>query len=267
MKKTVWACLAIFVASGAAYAQGGAPPEPPPGPPHEAFGPGGWGFGMRPGKVVTGAPYSATVTDSVTQKLADGNTIQRTTTAQVARDSQGRTYEQLTITGGPFAQNGPTTLTFLTDPVAGYTYVLNPNTKVAERRAIRVPGANGAAPPAGPRGPRTHGRDSANRVETDLGTQVINGVTAQGKSVTHTIPAGEIGNSQPIVSTIETWYSPDLQIPVLSKRSDPRMGQSVYAVTNIQRSEPAASLFQVPSDYTVKDAPARGPRGPREPMQ
>jgi hypothetical protein len=220
---------------------------------------------MHPGKVVTGAPYSATVTDSMTQTLADGNTIQRTTTAQVARDSQGRTYEQLTITGGPFGQNAPTTLTFLTDPVAGYTYVLNPNTKVAERRAIKTPDSNSPG-----RGPRGNGRESANRVETDLGTQVINGVSAEGKRVTHTIPAGAMGNAKPIVSTIETWYSPDLQIPVLSKRTDPRMGQSVYAVTNIQRSEPAASLFQVPSDYTTKDAPARGPRGAhafREPMQ
>jgi hypothetical protein len=95
----------------------------------------------------------------------------------------------------------------------------------------------------------------------DLGTQTIAGVNAQGKTVTHTVPAGAIGNAQPIVSTSETWYSPDLQVIVLAKRKDPRMGDSTYSLTNIQRAEPAASLFQVPSDYTIQDAAAgRGGR-------
>jgi hypothetical protein len=36
------------------------------------------------------------------------------------------------------------------------------------------------------------------------------------------------------------------------KRSDPRMGTTTFQLTNIQRQEPDASLFQVPPDYTVK---------------
>jgi hypothetical protein len=219
---------------------------------------------MHPGKVVTGAPYSATATNVFTQTLAGGNTIQRTTTAQVARDSQGRTYEQQTVSGGPLAQNGPVTITFISDPVAGYAYVLNPNTKIATRRAIKTPpaGSNPTRPDFAGRPRGSGGPDSANTVAANLGTQSINGVTAEGKSVTHTIPAGAIGNAQPIVSTSETWYSPDLQVPVLAKRNDPRAGQSTYSLTNIQRSEPPASLFQVPSDYTIQDAPSwRGPGG------
>ena len=101
--------------------------------------------------------------------------------------------------------------------------------------------------------------DSSDRVEADLGTQVIDGINATGKSITHTIPAGTIGNAQPIVDKVEIWTSPDLQVVVLSKRSDPRMGQSTYSLSSIQRSEPDASLFQVPTGYTVEDAgPGRG---------
>jgi hypothetical protein len=228
----------------------------------------GFGTGLRLGKVVTGAPYSGTLTNQVTQTLSDGNTIQRTTTAQVARDGAGRTYEQLTVQGGPFAQNGPVTLTFISDPVAGYAYVLNPNTKIATRRAIKTPAnSSGAVRDAfGNRRTQTGGAD-ANRTETDLGTQVINGVSAQGKSVTHTIPAGTIGNAQPIVSTGETWYSPDLQMLVMAKRNDPRVGSSTFNLTNINRSEPAGTLFQIPSDYTVQDAKGPGGMfpGPRRP--
>jgi hypothetical protein len=245
--------------------EGGPPPLPPPpggmvgaGP----FGHGGFRFGGR-AKIVTGAPYSADISNQSVQTLADGNTITRSTNGHVARDSQSRTYSQETITGGPFAGNGPVTVTFISDPVAGYTYMLNSSTRTAIRRVLKTPPA-GATPDGKVReGKRPFGpENSANVTTSDLGTQNIGGVSAQGKSVTRTIPAGTMGNAQPITFTSETWYSPDLQIPVLAKRDDPRMGRSTYALTNIQRAEPPATLFQVPSDYTVQDAGnAWGPRG------
>jgi hypothetical protein len=92
-------------------------------------------------------------------------------------------------------------------------------------------------------------------VKADLGTSTINGVVAQGTKTTHTIPAGAIGNASPIVSTSETWYSTELQTVVASKHSDPRAGQMSYSLSNIERSEPSAALFQVPAGYTVTDAP------------
>ena len=70
-----------------------------------------------------------------------------------------------------------------------------------------------------------------------------------------TIPAGEIGNELPINIVSERWYSPELQTIVMTRRSDPRMGETVYRLTNINRSEPARSLFEVPADYTVKEGP------------
>lgn len=260
MKKTILATLTVLLTAATAYAQGG-PPGPPPGGPRAEFGPGrGLGLGMRHGKLITGAPYSADMSNVSVQTLSDGNTIQHTTTGHVARDSQGRTYEQVTVTGGPLGQNGAVTMTFITDPVAGYSYALNSNTKIAMRHVLRTPPA-GPHSPDGSGGPGGNRSPTANRVESDLGTENLNGLNIQGKSVTHTIPAGTMGNVQPIVSTSETWYSPDLQIPISAKNNDPRFGQTTYALTNIQRGEPAASLFQIPSDYTIKDAPDRGPRG------
>lgn len=268
MRKAIVRIIPALLVCAALHAQSEGPPPPPPGGPHGfhmgEMGPGGPGFGFH--KVVTGAPFSADVTDSVSQTLADGNTIQHTTTGHIARDAQGRTYMQHTINGGPLAENGPKTITFLSDPVAGYSYVLDATTKTAIRRALKPPPSAGAtADDSTPPPPHQHPAD-ANRVETDLGTQNINGVNAQGKSITHTIPAGQMGNTKPLVSTSETWYSPDLQIPVLAKHSDPRSGQSVYTLTNIQRGAPAASLFQVPSDYTITEAPAHGPHHPGEPQ-
>jgi hypothetical protein len=78
-----------------------------------------------------------------------------------------------------------------------------------------------------------------------------------GTRSTQTIPVGKIGNDRPIVITTEVWTSPDLKTTVLSKRSDPRMGDQTFKLTNIQRSEPDPSLFTVPSDFKTTEGGAK----------
>jgi hypothetical protein len=87
---------------------------------------------------------------------------------------------------------------------------------------------------------------------TSLGTKEFDGVKAEGKQTTWTIPAGEIGNRNPINVTSESWYSPDLQVTVYSRYNDPRTGESIYRLAGIKRGEPGADLFKVPADYQVK---------------
>ena len=74
--------------------------------------------------------------------------------------------------------------------------------------------------------------------------------------MSYTIPAGDVGNKNPIVVSTESWYSPELQVTVYSKHSDPRSGDSIYRLANIKRGEPAATLFMVPDGYAVKDMPS-----------
>ena len=97
--------------------------------------------------------------------------------------------------------------------------------------------------------------DKANTQTESLGTQAIEGVQATGTRTTTTIPAGTIGNEQPIKIVSESWYSPELQALVLTKRSDPRFGETTYKLTNIVRAEPSPSLFDVPAGYTITDEP------------
>lgn len=258
MKTVVNAFLAVALLTGAAMAQGGGPPGPPPGGPHgRGFGPGFFGPGMRPGKVVTGAPYSATATNTFTQTLANGTTITRTTNASIVRDNSGRTYEKQTINGGPLAANGPTTVIFIDDPVAGYAYVLNTSTMTGTSRPLHTP-------PAGGGGGNHSGTrpNNPNVVVTDLGTAAINGVNdATGKLITRTIPPGAVGNSAALVSTETIYTSPSLQVVVSAKRTDPRTGNSDYElnVTSLSADE---SVFNV-AGYTITPAkgPGFGPRG------
>ena len=90
----------------------------------------------------------------------------------------------------------------------------------------------------------------------DLGTREIEGVRADGKLRSYEIPAGEVGNRNALTVSDESWYSPELQVTLLTKHSDPRVGESTFRLTSTRRDEPAAALFAVPSDYTVKDVMA-----------
>ena len=96
---------------------------------------------------------------------------------------------------------------------------------------------------------------SGKSTTTSLGVRDFEGVRADGKSVSYTIPAGEIGNKNPITVTTETWTSPDLHVVVYSKHSDPRVGDSVYRLANVKRGEPPATLFMVPDGYSLKETP------------
>lgn len=267
-------CIAVIFATFMFGFAGGllsqeAPPPPPPvdqvfigapppegGPRHMRGGFEGMPFGVRflafeqglGGKVVTGAPFSAQAVTETVQTLADGNKIDRKTTAQIYRDSQGRTRRETTLAAiGPWGTQGtPPTFTSINDPVAGVGYILDPRTHSATSLPLN-------SPPQPHQMGRKTGQPGQGQVNSEsLGQQVIAGVTAQGTRETMTIPAGAIGNAQPIQIVSERWFSPDLQVVVESTRSDPRFGQTTYQLTNITRTEPAATLFQVPSDYPVK---------------
>jgi hypothetical protein len=91
-----------------------------------------------------------------------------------------------------------------------------------------------------------------------LGTRDIDGVKADGTQTTWTIAAGAIGNEKPIVITRERWFSPELQLVVMARTSDPRSGETTYRLTNLKRGEPPADLFKVPADYRVHGSERRG---------
>jgi hypothetical protein len=275
------------------------------------------------GRLVKGAPYSAQAVTETVQNLNDGNRIVRKNTAQVYRDTEGRTRRDQTLGYiGPYATSGdiPQTV-FINDPVASVHYILDPARKTArklprvevrykveggatqarqratedataqkfeiERTFVleRVPapgaphGVGPIAPPPPPAGDgeriefmATHSKHEAKTEK--LEARSFDGVMAEGTRTTMTIPAGEIGNEQPIQVVDERWYSPELQVVVMTRHSDPRSGETTYRLTNISRAEPAAALFQVPSDYAVQDHTAptgvrriRRPNAPPPPQE
>lgn len=279
MNRNVWACSlagGVLLLVGTLNAQQA---PPPPGMGYHAEGaeeggPGGplgerielLGFeGLRPGKVVKGAPFTATASSETAQTLQDGTKIDRTTSSTLYRDSQGRFRRDVTLSGFGALQTAgkPRTVTVIGDPVAGVHYVLDPEKKVAHKMTRpNGGGPKGNAQEFEQRMQQRMAKEEASGevTKTSLGTQTLkeNGLSAEGTRITHTIPTGQIGNSNPIQIVFERWYSPDLQMVVKSTRTDPRFGTTTYVLTNVQRTEPAAAMFTVPSDYTVEEG---GPGG------
>ena len=233
------------------------------------------------GKVVKGAPYSATAITEHTQTLSDGNQIIQKNEAAYYRDSEGRTRidQKLKTIGKWTAPGDPAQVITIFDPVTGNHYSLNSKTRIAlldargpQKPSNPMPKPNPQAKPQ-PIGPVTKSTEqdqhsvakegSDRKKKESLGNRVIEGISAEGSRQTVTIPAGEIGNVAPIEITDESWYSPELQLPVMTRHHDPRSGDTTYRLTNINRSEPARSLFEVPSDYQIVDRKA--PRVPTTP--
>jgi hypothetical protein len=242
-------------------------------------------FGKGFGAPVQGAPYSATMTNENVQVLADGTRITQSSTGNVARDSEGRTRQDaaLPAIGNLSAADAPH-LVFIQDPVAQTAYTLNLTDKTAEKMPALPPNAQipdsagggkflmhveGPPPMGGPQamgmamqkvviaddqgkaGPEALGKATTE----DLGAQTMEGIEVTGVRTTRTIPAGAIGNDRPLSIVTEVWTSPDLKTIVYSKRTDPRMGEQTFQLTNIVRVEPEASLFTVPSDFKIVEGP------------
>ena len=229
------------------------------------------------GPAVKNAPFSADTSNERVQTLADGNHIRNTTTGKIYRDAEGRVREEQTISlVGPWTTQGqPQTHTHITisDPVAGVTWDLDQDHKIAHKLPNPLEkgmtlNTGGVGLSMGPRdvamlkAKLAAERGSGDAQTEKLGTQMIEGVSAEGTRTTITIPTGAMGNERPIVTVSERWYSPDLQTLVMSTVNDPRMGESTYKLVNISRTDQPSSLFEVPSDYQVEEGPKMPPPPP-----
>ena len=278
--------------AGAQAASAGVPLMPPPAEGVSVqMGGEGPGFQFVSGEpgisthVVKGAPYSLEATIESAQTLSDGNRIVHRQAVLLYRDSKGRTRREETLAAiGPWATSGtPTTMITIQDPVSGVSYFLDPQRKTATKLPSGPPGKNVTFMQDAGGGPATASESSgpmvgsfvvsageghaavsgfstgshaqvlhAEEKSEALGKENIAGLSADGTRTTTTIPANIIGNERPLDIVRQRWYSSELQIVLRSKQTDPRFGETTYEVTKLDREEPVSSLFEIPSDYTVR---------------
>ena len=230
---------------------------------------------------IKGAPFSAQVVTENTQTLANGVHINSKSTGMLYRDSDGRTRTEEPRDGSP-------EIVLISDPIARVAYHLNMFQQTAvkvryeslevnreieertEREQKHVEMEHKRMAEAHSREAHVELRNEIGVAITEaqlkedrqlkrerkvesLGTQSFEGVQAAGTRVTFTFAAGTEGNDQPFDIVAEKWYSPELQMVVMTRHNDPRSGENVYRLTSINRSEPARSLFEPPPDFRLKE--------------
>ena len=255
--------LAFLLATVATVSTAQAPVEPMRTGTFTSFlGPGPAGL--------PGRPYSAEQLSEHSQTLADGTHIsQQTQKSLMYRDSAGRTRSEQSFVPPAGAVSGAPMFVQINDPVAGVHYFLNVRNHEATRLAM--PSAMGGtqasravvSPQAGfvgaiqllppPAAGTTASSPGPKTSRESLGTQTIEGISAEGSRITRTYPEGSFGNDRPVTVVTEIWTSTDLKIALLTKTSDPRSGDTTMRITSISLDEPDPALFQVPADYTIVD--------------
>jgi hypothetical protein len=244
------------------------------------------------GTGITGAPYSAEELDESVQTLADGTHIRHSMPgAKTYRDSMGRTRteRQPIRSGVSGVANEPVspTMVEIDDPVGHVRYVFDLDEPVAHRQEMpgdeprgtstetlvvhpllgvstgatgtAFVGVSGTAPTAKcpDTKPATKPRGDDDKLphstSDDLGTQIIEGIPADGRRQTTVWPVDSIGNDRPITTTSETWFSRDIKQVILSKTDDPRSGEHSHKLMNISLAEPDPNLFEPPPGYTMKN--------------
>jgi hypothetical protein len=201
------------------------------------------------------APFSLLLQTEWVKTLSDGGTITMVNQRRIARDSKGRIYQErwyLVPKNGK--DESQMNLIQIADPTAHIRYncfmLEQPHQCILKTYAPSVDSvfkfesssSSGTLP-----------NEVGSRLHDDLGKQLLEGVETVGTRDSVIYNPGVFGNDRKMTIEREFWYSPQLGINLLSKRSDPRFGTQTFTATNLILSEPDQHLFDVPAGFVVVD--------------
>jgi|SRR5277367_23038 len=203
---------------------------------------------------VRGLPFSAKVELETVSQLQDGTQITHKTYNLDARDSAGRTHNETRNWINAEGEEPRLARIALYDPATKTRTDLFPLTNVARQWVVRATLQAATAPGAGK--PET--------TREEIGTDTMEGLAVKGVRVTQIYATGTLGNDRPLTVVTENWYSAELRINLLTKRTDPRHGVQTVRVTELKRDEPDAVLFAIGNEYKIvnEEGPAVVAQGP-----
>ncbi|MFI5094622.1 MAG: energy transducer TonB [Candidatus Acidiferrales bacterium] len=212
-----------------------------------------WVYGLHV-PAVRGLPFSAKVELETVAQLQDGTQIAHKTYNLDARDSSGRTHNEMRNWISAEGEEPRLTRVELYDPATRTRTVLFPLTKVARQWVVGSTGRLTTA--AASAKPET--------TKEEIGTDTMEGLPVKGVRVTQTYAAGAMGNDRPLSIVTEYWYAAELRINLLTKRTDPRYGVQTVRVTELEREEPNATLFTFGDEYKIvnETGPTQVAEGP-----
>jgi hypothetical protein len=205
------------------------------------------------------APFFATLATESVKYAADGGTMTFVNQRHIARNADGRIYEERWYLV-PKGSNVKSTMNWiqLADPKQHTLYNCSPQRHICDLLVYNPESDLSAASlRKGSTHPLENGEGSD--VWEDLGTRNILGIETEGVRETTVTNVGVLGNDQPLNSVSEYWHSQQLGLNLLSIRSSPYFGKQTFTITEISTGDPDAQLFQLPAGYTVNDQRKNGP--------
>lgn len=198
------------------------------------------------------APFSLTLVTEWSRPLGTGGTFTLTNQRRILRDGKGRIYQErrVLIPKGS-GMKSEMDVFQITDPAQHTWYNCGTRQKICELLPYGLRPDMVFKPALGPSGPLPDGKGF--RQSENLGVSNSNGVNTTGYRETTTINPGVFGNDQPMVTTREFWYSPELGINMISIVDAPATGKQVFTTKDLITAEPDPKFFEVPSDYQIVD--------------
>jgi hypothetical protein len=198
-------------------------------------------------------PFTATLATEAVKYAADGAAMTFVNQRRIARDAQGRVYEErwfLVPKGGKIESR--MNWIQIADPKQRTLYNCSTEKHICDLLVFSSTNALAAlSPRKGASGPLPSG--DGNVVWEELGSRNIAGIETVGTRETTTTYAGSFGNDQPLISMTECWHSQDLGINLLSIRTSPFFGKQTFTITELTAAEPDPQLFELPAGFKVND--------------
>jgi TonB family protein len=214
-----------------------------------------------PTVTIAGAPFQAQRVARVVQKLFDGTTITREVRGRMARDSEGRVYEE------EQDQTNKIMYVVVLDPVSHIQLKWSSSSKTATSIGLQtnphvtfplhyplVPLKLGVQQP-------DPGVEPDKVTTQDLGQKTIDGLVVSGTRTVTVVPVGKLGNDRELKSVHDVWFSEDLKLAVLDTVDDPLTGLQTLELQGISRAEPDPALFHLPEGYELRPFPGGGVLG------
>ena len=200
------------------------------------------------------APFSLLLQTEWVRTLPDGGTITTVNQRRIARDTEGRIYQErwFLVPKNGKAESQMTTIQISdsNNHTLYNCFMLDPKKECV--LTIFTPSPNAIFKFQGPpTGPLSGGMGEA--IHEDLGTQLVAGVETTGTRDSTIYNPGLFGNDRKMTIEREFWYSSKLGFNLLSKRSDPRIGTQTFTATDLTLSEPDPKLFDLPEGFKIVD--------------
>jgi hypothetical protein len=199
------------------------------------------------------APFTATLATEAVKYAADGSTLTLVNERHIARDAQGRIYEERWFL---VPKDGKVKSIMnwiqIADPSRRTLYNCSTEVRICDLLVFDpTDDLSAMSPRRGSSGRLREGGGDV--VWEDLGKRNIAGIDTVGTRETTTIDAGAMGNDQPLTYMSEYWHSAQLGINLLSLRSSPFFGKQTFTVTELTAADPDPQLFELPVGFKVND--------------